>query len=102
MQFNFVLAVTCPVLIVANGDLFSSSSPNEDGSYNFETEIIVICDKGYDLGQTGDVVCTGEGQWSSTPLCIRMYRTVVYAYNSKIFSLSSLHIKYKCIICSLR
>ena len=60
---KYIIAVTCAVLTVENGQLTYNDSLVANQGYPVATMATLICDRGYALAASASSICQTSGEW---------------------------------------
>ena len=84
---NILLAVNCPPLNLANGEVMYNSTPVSNDRLIVGTSASFTCQSGYSLSGSSSIICTNSGNWNEPlPTCKQGNQILQHIYK-KIFSI---------------
>ena len=70
MLKHILTVVTCdPLQSLQNGEITYNESMLTNGEYPVDTLASFMCNRGYDLSESGSSICQTSGDWDETPTC---------------------------------
>ncbi len=72
------------VLDCVSPPIIPNAIPNANDREQFNTNVTVICDAGYEIsGNTIDIItCLADGNWSTPPICIKIRKISAFLYTT--------------------
>ena len=94
------LVVTCPGLVPSQNSVQLTNATNTDGSFDYLSNVIYSCNRGYETSHPTQLQCQSNGTWTnSVPVCkSKSIVTYCFQMTSKKFNFHSADVNIQSVI----